>query len=113
MQHENQAKPFLLEIQGLKPLTFGDEDHFDGEAKDINHDNWFDAAAEQEAGLKTQPEDWDDGLGNVDLIATPGPAAPGIDVWEHGYTATCDLWRMKLDEERLDDHEMDTLADLP
>ena len=54
---------------------------------------WF------KAGLTTNLEIWD-------------VKAPDVPV-EDAYTATCDLWRLKLDEERLDDHEMDSLADLP
>lgn len=106
MQHENQAKPFLLEIQGLKPIDFGP------------------VTPEPEAsGFRTQPEDMDHPLDHIELFGSPEPMPTGIDVWEHSYaaephsyTATCDLWRWNPDDDpiaEIADHDVDAFVDLP
>ena len=94
MQHANQAKPFLPEIQGLKPIDFD-----------------------------SQPEDMEDDIDRIELSATYEPPPASVDVWEHaygvepdGYTATCDLWRWSADDEphpELAGQEVDCFADLP
>ncbi len=106
MQHENQPKPFLLDIQGLKPIDFGP------------------VAPEPEAdGFRTQPEDLEHPLDHIELFGAPEPTPTSVDVWEHsygvepdGYTATCDLWRWDDDSEphaELAEQEVDAFANLP